>query len=293
MQKEDQNLINEEIPEWKIKSAYFYANHKILIKRTLTFLFFFADVIIISLFAKIFVDYRAGITNNDNQMRALQINLINHQTVKQSIQPDQLIIEDTYILSSAGGNYDIFASVKNSNKNWAITQLKYTFVINGKEKDVLSAYILPDSHKYLAIFNLKDVKTAELKIVDTQWKRITDYTLLSYKDSIKIDQASYKKIDSDIVGGQAQFTIKNNSPYSFWEVGIFLVLNNQRQESIGINYLSVDKLLSQEEREIKINWPQSPAGQVWQVMAYPDVDLLSSSSIMKRAAPIGSPPGKE
>ncbi|OIO17342.1 hypothetical protein AUJ29_01480 [Candidatus Kuenenbacteria bacterium CG1_02_38_13] len=293
MRREEQNLISGQIPEWKMKLSYFYVNNKTLMKRGFVFLFFLLDVIIVFLFGRIFLNYQALSEANDTQMRLMSVNLINHEIVKLMIEPDPLIIGNTYSIKTKDQYYDLLALAQNSSKNWAIVEIGYTFIVNKKELGSRSTFILPNSSKYLTAFNVLGGQDAECKILYTNWKRTTDYTLLSYKDSIKSSGANYAYSSSNSLGGQAAFTLINESPYGFWEVGFEIVLFNRYQEPIGINYLSVDKLMARETRDIKFGWINGPSAPVAKIEVYPEINFLNSDDIMKIDAPIGSPPGRD
>jgi len=107
MHDDSQNLVSENIPEWKLKLSYFYVNHKISIKRGLIFLLFFADILIIFFFSKVYINYQTGTIRDEGYMRQMPISLVNHNTVKNNYSPDELILSDAHLVSASANNTHI------------------------------------------------------------------------------------------------------------------------------------------------------------------------------------------
>jgi len=288
-----QTTITKEVPEWKLKLAYFYADHKTMIKRASYFLLLFADLIIVFWFGSLLVDYQTGTLKYEQQMKAMKANLINHQEVVRTQAPASLKLEEIKVIKSGTNKYDLLTIVKNGNKDWAVTRLDYAFEVGGQTSAIQSTFILPEPEKYLMHFNANSNDKPRLKIINTNWQRIKDFGLLSYKDSIELEEAKYSPSGSSQIVGQIEINLKNNSPFSFWEVGLPIILYDYNLEPIGINYLVINKFLSEEVREIKSTWTESLGAQVSSVGVYPEINLLDDGTIMKVEAKIGSPPGLE
>ena len=285
-----QTTITEQLPSWKLRVAYFYTEHQAMIKKALLFFLFFADVIIVFLLGSILINYQTGAVKEEDTLRRLNMNLISHNTVTQS-KPQELNILETLSIPTSNSNYNLLAVVKNTNPDWAIKELEYTFSIDGQELDKRTTFILPKSEKYLMYFNAQQAEDAQLKILNTQWQRVEDYSLLSYQDSIKLLKSSYTPNPSSKLSGEVELTISNNSPYSWWEIGLPIILYNQASKPIGINYLVINKLMTQEKRELSVGWHEPVNQRVGQVGVYPEINLLDESVVIDPDSPIGSPPG--
>jgi hypothetical protein len=85
----------------------------------------------------------------------------------------------------------------------------------------------------------------------------------------------------------------NETPYSFWEVGLPIVLYNQSAEPIAVDYIIINKLKADEERELSVSWHEAISQRVREVGVYPEINLLDATVIMPLDEPIGSPPGLE
>ena len=288
--KQIQTSLTEKVPEWKLKLAYFYAEHKIVIKRASVFSLFFIDLIVVFLLGSILINYQTGLVADERQLEQLPVNLVNTQAIMKQ-KPEELIIQETVAMRTSGGKYNLMAGIKNNNPEWAIIKLDYTFVIDGRELETRSTFLLPKSEKYLMYFNAEGKEDASLKILNTQWQRLKDFSLLSYKDGIEVKQAVYKPSRSDKLSGEVEVELFNNTPYGFWEVGLPIILYNRNSEPIAINYIVINKLLAKEERKLTTSWHESITEQVREVLVYPEINLLDKSVVMPLAEPIGSPPG--
>lgn len=285
--------INKPIPEWKLELSYFYVEHKVAIKRLLVFLIFFADLIIVFLLGSILLNYQTGLITDEYFLSQMPSNLVEYHDFKSTNQPTDLKIIETQSIKGDKNNYDLITIVENNNKKWAVTAITYSFDIGQSITEPRTTFILPRSQKYLTHFNIQNAANANLKIINTKWKRIEDYTLLSYQDSVNITNSYFESSRSTKTNGQVILTIFNDSPYSFWEVGLAIALYDKNSNIIGIDYTTINKLLSKEERQIKVGWPYAIQGSVSRVEVIPEINFLDQSSVMKLDSPPGSPPGRE
>lgn len=288
---EVQATITEEIPEWKLKLSYFYSEHHLMIKRTGIFLLFFADLVIVFLFGSIFINYQTGILKEHALLNSLPINLISHTMVEKKLSPQPLEFGKTQKVPARGDKYDILLTVKNRNQDWAVEQIRYTFTAGGQNLEPRETFILPKSEKPLMYFGARKKGAVSLKVLGIKWKRIRDYSLISYKDSIKIDEAIYTPSSSTKLEGEIKLTVFNDSPFDFWEVGLPIVLVDNRATPIGITYTTANQLKAQEKREISIGWHDDLIKRVRRVEVTPEVNLLNADSIMKIEGKVGPAPG--
>ncbi len=292
---EDKPQINitEEIPAWRLRLAYFYTEHKMVIKKGFYFLLFFIDLIIIFILGVNWIDYRTGLIKDQSYLQQLKTNLVDPQAIKKN-RPHALLNGPSYSLSIDGKKYNLLAEITNKNRQWAIEKLIYTFITdNGKQLQPRSTFVLPNSHKYLMYFNVKQATQARLKIINIKWRRIKDFSLISYKDQIKINSAEFKPSSSKIISGISSIEIYNDSPYGYWKVGLPIILYDKQLEPLAINYITINKLGSQEKRHIEINWASEIKEKIYQTKIYPEINLLDKNIIMKISSPPSSPAGYE
>ena len=287
-----QTTITDEVPEWKLNLAYWYTENKFLIKRALLFAIFFIDLTVVFILGSVYVNYRAGLISDDNYLYMLPKNLVNNSAKLQSV-PQALTIGEVKILRNTEENNNLLAIIKNDNTQWAVKKLTYVFTVNSQELGVASTFILPQSNKYLISFNAPIGTNVDLKIINTEWERIRDYSLVSYKDGLSISAIEFLPNQTGIISGEVNFVINNNTPYNFWEVGLPIVLYDQYGEPMAVNYTVINKLKSQEERPVSISWQEPLMRTVVNTSIYPEINLLDKASIMKIESGAGDPPGLE
>jgi len=289
--KQIETSLTQPVPEWKIKLAYFYAEHKILVKRFAVFSLFFADIIIVFLLGSILINYQTGAIKEQDVLNQLKFNLVNPEAISKN-KPKSLVVGEVNSIAN-NNKYNYVATIKNNNSDWAVTELRYAFEVAGKYLEPRQTFIPPNSEKQLMYFNSEIDGEATLKILDSRWKKIKDFSLLSYQDGIKVKESVFKPMRSGLTAGQVEIVIINETPYSFWEVGLSVVIYNRSLKPIGIDYIMINKLMSEEERKIEISWHGSLNEPVQQIEVYPEVNLLGKDSIMEIEAAPGSPPGRE
>ncbi len=296
MEPEDKLNTNltEEIPEWKLRLAYFYTQHKIALKRGGWFMLFFINLIIIMVLGITFVNYQTGQLKEKRLLSQLPNNLVNRQAIEKN-KPLNLISGQVQMVKSIEDDkVNLLVKITNPNKQWAVKSLTYSFVIDGQLTPSRSTFVLPASDKYLTEFNLKQPQKVQLKITDIQWQKIKDYSLLSYKDQIKTVQSKFiPSQNSKLFSGSSLITIYNDTPYGFWEVGLTVVLYDQQLRPLAVDYIIINKLRAQEKREVRLNWQEKIKTRVYQTKVYPEVNLLDRQTVMKLDAPPGQPPGLE
>jgi len=285
------SLINDEIPDWKIKLSQFYVEHKVVIKRFLVFMLFFGDILIVFLFGSTLLNYQTGIISDQDFMRSMPVNLINHQDIAANMKPDDLHIGASYIIPAGDGRYDLMAMIENKNKKWMATEIEYSFLVDGEKLELRNSFILPMSKKPLVYFNADRNGTVKLEMENIKWKRVDDYSLISHKDDFEIESAEFIPIGAGVSFGQAEIVLTNKSPFSLWELGLAVVVYDQFSRPAALNYAVINKFMYQEERELKISWANKILGSGFRIEVYPEVDFTTDDAVMDIEAGPGSPSG--
>jgi len=287
-----QTTITQEIPEWKLKLAYFYTENKVFIKRASLFMFFFVDLLILFMLGTMWINYKTGLLKDETYLSQLSVNLVNNQTIEK-FQPQDLYFEKPIVIPTNNDKYNFIVKVINNNEVWAVMNIKYTFVVAGQELEPKNTFILPASEKYLMYFNAASAQNIQLKILDTSWQRIRDFSLLSYKDKFEITKSNFEASNSNIYSGISTIEIYNDSPFDYWEIGAPIVLYDKAMQPLAVDYIVINKLLSRETRELELNWYENIETRVYKTEVYPEVNLLNENVIMKLETTPDSPSGYE
>lgn len=173
--------------------------------------------------------------------------------------PQDINILDKQAIASGSGKYDLIASVQNPNQGILLSNISYKFVYSGGESDTLSDFILPGETKRLV---LKDVRSENLidafdiKIVDMRWRKLKkseiDFAPKEVFYSIDNDKLSSSNSESSN-RSWAKFSIKNNSPYNFKSVNVYIIASSG-STIYGVEKLDIDNFYSKEERDLEVGW---------------------------------------
>ncbi len=277
----------------QLKFGYWWLNHGEQIKR------FFQ--VVLGLIGIIFLGYGVfgffiyifkGINEDSylaNQIASTPI--VSHEYIK-SIGAQDLVLENINVISNSGGTYDFAIKARNPNEKWHV-EFDYYFVAGGENLEQRHAFILPREKKYLTEFLYQSSaypSSLELKIENLEWRRIKKRDIGDSEIEKFIQEATDIKIsDLRLISGSASglsekkqinkavFTAKNNTPYNYWEVDCFILLESGGRLT-GINKYQIPRFLSGEERRLEIIWPGSLSGSL---VVRPSVDIFNNDNYME------------
>lgn len=189
------------------------------------------------------------------------------------------------------GDYDFVGRVKNPNNNFFVF-INYCFLDGDKELACSSANILPNEDKYLAIFSVDlDSRLSNLKFIikNTNWQRV-DAKKYGDWDSYFKERSNFtvsnNKFDSNSSGGidsssnnNLSFSIRNNSPYNYWEVPLLIVLFNY-DSVVGVNRYTVREFMSLDEKKVNLSWSNSISSSD-RIEVIPEVNVLDDNNYIK------------
>ncbi len=277
--------LTEEIPEWKLRLAYFYSQNRTAFKRGLWFLFFFVDLLIILSLGLVFVNYQSGQLKEKYLLKELTANLIDHQTVAKN-RPRKLINGGVKIVTAEQeGRVNLLVKITNPNDAWAVAELKYSFIVDGHALSQPATFILPKSEKYLMAFNVKRPQTVTLRLDNIRWQKIKDFSLISYKNGIEVKRAEFIPATNKLFSGTSLIEVYNNTPYDFWEVGLSIVAVDRQGRPLAVNYTVLNKFMARSTRQINITWREKIKERVYDLKVEPEINLLNDKSIMRLDSP--------
>jgi hypothetical protein len=161
----------------------------------------------------------------------------------------------------AGKNaYNLIGQVKNPNIKWGAIIMSYTFTANGEQFSG-EGFILPQEEKYLLSLgvNLKTPpQTVTLEVPNIKWKRVQDLSNL-HVPQFSVSNQKLEQLSSLTEGGvpaaRLKFDLVNNSAYSFWQMGVTVVLTNAGSpQAVGRQTLT--NILSNGKYPVEFYWPQ-------------------------------------
>lgn len=176
--------------------------------------------------------------------------------------------------SATDGAYDVLLRFSNPNPQW-IANVEFEYgegdrqvvrVLNGDERLVVVKG---------AATTLGAVPT--ISVVDVDWRRVRDLERFnSLKPDLVTDEVSYSSTEGP---SRVAFTLNNNSIYSYWDVSLLVALL-QGDRAVAARQVQVSQLLSNEEREVVVNF-FGGVGGVTDVLVVPFVDVWDEKVFMK------------
>jgi hypothetical protein len=216
----------------------------------------------------------------------LSADLIDYSYWREVNKPENLQILSFNSTDGREGRYDFIAEIRNPNPNFVASRVLFQLISGGQMIAETTTFIFPNEEKYVAIFG-QEVARGEspvLKIAEVDWWRYHQFEELAQPrlkfepSEIEFKSARESGIRGDLPVSTLDFKLTNNSAYSYWQVGVYMVLLS-RQKAVGANYISLDQFLAGETREIEMRWYESlPA--VNQIEILPEVNILKTRSYM-------------
>ncbi len=186
----------------------------------------------------------------------------------------------TIIQNSDGATYDVFTRMINSDQEWGVSHLSYTVeLLNASGKVVGSrkgsTYILPKSRKALAEINVPASgvpKSLRFNFVPEKVQKLRDFGAIE----LLVTDVAYTQFGTK---GRATGTFVNKSPFAFESIDVVVVLFNKNQEIVGVNKTVIGSVLSSQQRDFSVTWPEY-AGEGIQAVVEPSIDVFTSSNFL-------------
>ena len=248
-----------------MRLSYWYVTHKLRLKKWLAI---FLVVVNVGLFG--FSAYKAIdllIVQADSQrqlIESLMVELIDYPAQHQRFAPQPLELSAVSVVSSGAGGYDAVVEIANPNEQWVGQRVSAQLLTNGRVAAEQHFFILPLQRRYILFFNVDQLNPANVavRIAAIDWQRRNDFAQIAASrlafsvSEVEFIPSSAARSQTGLEGSILNFTITNDSAYSFWEVGIQTVLLGT-SSVVGANYLTADQFLSGESRRLSIRWHES------------------------------------
>lgn len=275
------------VSNFKLKASYWYVSHKLQLKKLLI-----AFLILLGVGFYSYSIYQAIMIlfvqeqNFRQDMANLSENLIDYPYFHEVNKPHDVQILKFDIVRSRDSHYDVVAYVKNPNSKWIASRVSFQLIVGGVVVAEKVGFIYPNEEKYFAIFDQEVSLQGSpiLKIAKVDWRRYRQFEEFA-EPRLKFDVSDIEfkpSIDSGIRGelpvSILNFKITNNSAYSYWQVGTYMVLSSS-QRVVGANYISLDQFKSGESRDVEMRWYES-LSSVNKIEVLPEVEILSDASYM-------------
>ena len=251
------------LTEKDLKKGLFFLKYKSLFK---TILFALSFLILALIYFKFFFSLIVYLRSpNYYSLAALIDHNFSWATEHQRQAPLAIDIGQTQYLSIGNKKYNLISFIENFNKDWAVQEFEYRFIVNGEELETQKAFLNPGQSRFL--INLayqadKPIKKVEIETGNYYWRR--------YNDDTKVVNWSLTDIYftplSTNLPAQAFWTAQNKSLFDLRKVIFQIALFNGRK-LIAINEIQASDFMSLDKKELdSIFWyslPRVTETQVW------------------------------
>jgi hypothetical protein len=190
------------------------------------------------------------------------------------------------------GHYDFAIKLNNLNDKF-LAGFKYCFTQAGNDLACGEDFILPGAEKYiLALGREFNGVQSEIvfKLTEISYRRIDSHKIPDW-ENFYFDRLNFSVAGLDFTPASKanpaekiglntlEFTIKNQTSYSYYEAPLNIFLFNG-SELVGVNRYSLLNFLAGEERTVRISWPGNLSA-VNRAEVRPDVNIMEESVYLK------------
>lgn len=277
----ENNLPTSGLSDWQLKLSYFYVSNKLLLRKILI-----VCLIALNCWLWGYSIYGLAIWALDyNRLKVQTQNLLFSSSdtlpILEALKPQPLALSDIESFAGTGDRYDLVAQAVNPNGNWS-AQFEYAFIDDKASTTYFSAFALPGQKKILMDLG-RASSNVRLEIRNLTWQKVTDYSELKfYRERFTVEDDQFFPATKIGDPSRLKFTLKNESPFGYWEAGIAIFLYSGGQAA-GVNYLSIPQLKSGLSREVEINWLK-PLPTIDSLEIIPEIDYLNEKNLMPPSA---------
>lgn len=280
-----QNSADNQLSNWQLKFGYWYVTNKLKLKKALVISLIVLNVGLFGYSIIMGIILLLQLDTHQQIQDSLGSDLIDYNYFHEQNKPKEIVMASLDILPTTGGRYDIVAKVKNPNTRWYVENIVFQFVSASEIAYQGESFILPFEEKNLIAFGVdKPIKLGNLtlNIDDISWQRVSNYeefaeSRLDFRVSdIEFITSRSSGLSSRLPVSQSRFMVTNNSAYNFWQVGFYVLLYSGNQ-LVGINYTTIDQFLSEQTREVSINWFES-LPSVTRTQVVPELNILDENA---------------
>ena len=207
------------------------------------------------------------------------------------IEAEDIKVIETALLPVSSNVYDAVAFIQNPNNLFGSGNITYTFEFIDGEGVVLktlkgTAYILPAQGRYLMLLEERVENfpvRVEFRIDSIVWEKFSEYEA----PSLTITNKTFEKVSSGTDYGVAKGLVRNQSPYDFETVEIYVVLRNTLGEIIAINRTDMQTVRAGEKRDFPVTWKYIFDGDVSSIDAQAITNMFGNQNFIKLFFPGG------
>ncbi len=269
----------------QIKFGYWYASHKLLLRRLgILALAFFDLLIILLVFYGLIQYFFIGRGQVNALYQDLTSDKLNYGYLTELSEPQPLAINMVEVLRGSEGYYDLVAEINNPNNSWYVEELTYHFVANEFSGLSQTDFILPLQQKFVMNLHVPSaitISNPQLVIDNIKWKKVAFYENLRDK-ILNLEVVEPTFISENQIGGgelninRVEAVIKNNSAYNFWDIKLKVLLYRE-DTLVYVNEVPIRILNSGNSYNMAFNIFNGVT-RPNKIYIFPEIDILDPES---------------
>jgi len=267
-----------------LKTNYFFLSRRDELKKWWVILMIAAAVFLFFFSLTNIALYLIGISRYQAMTVEMATSHIDYTAIRAANNPQELMLDIPAAFSRGNDRYDLMIAAENGNSQWAAKSISYRFSVDDQEVGKGTDFILPDSRKFLTIYNvpiqsISGSSDISVSLGDIEWKRVSVADALPQID-FAIENVNYttSTVQNTTVN-RVTADLTNNSFYSFWKTKFVVALYNA-ESIIGIAEESIEPFRRDEQEKLFVQW-DALGSPVTEVSIIPDINLLDNSNIIK------------
>ncbi len=238
-----------------LEKGLFFVRHRILFKRIL---FGIAIFIISIIYIKFLFNLVQYFQSPGYYVLAQEIDYnqdwkSNHD----SRAPIEPLVTNIKHLSIGNKKYNLAAFIENTNKDWAIKEFDYRFVVNGEILETQKAFINPGESRLLinlAYESKKPIEDLDIQTANWHWRRYNEDTKVV---DWSLTDITFKPISNNLPA-QAFWTTQNMSLFDLRKI-VFQILLFNGSKLIAVNEIQSSDYMSLDKRNLdSVFWYSLP-----------------------------------
>lgn len=270
------------VSKFNLKLSYWYINNKLRLRQALVIF-----LILLSVGFYMFTLYKGGtiILVDDpilsKSLKELTDNTIDYTFFHRANRPADIQILSFDSTNGRDGRFDFIAKLFNPNEHFSASKVDLQLFVGSKPIAEKSTFILPGEEKLIVFFGeeIEQVGNPVLLISKVQWARQRAYTeYAELRLNFEITEIDFTSANNQLPVSTLNFKIKNNTAFSYWQVGVYAGLVSGGSITAG-NYILLDQFVSGETRDVEMRWHE-PLFGITDFEIFTEVNILDESVFM-------------
>lgn len=203
-----------------------------------------------------------------------------------------LVISEVETLAYGTASSDAIGRVKNQNAKAALKNATYTFTFYDEAENVINEQsgtfsLLPLEERILPVFGLgvpkESIAKTTLTIKNEEWVAFPDFT---EPPEIRVANPQFTLLTE---GGYAEVRglVQNFSFSDIRTLAVVVVIRDENNKALSVNRTTLDNLISGQQRDFRLLWPEAFKGQPRDVETQVHFDMLKEDAFIQQNFPSG------